>query len=723
MLRLAFPVDLLPQILTLAGDVGISIKIECILLGLPLVFDDASRAFEDLKPHHFPASMKLTQSVRWDDFLYTGSSDCDEISHKSISLCEVSWIIKFRPHILMSSRGSLWQHIANENSSRMFMALHKAKLTEGFPMKFADRAVKAGSFEAVEYLHEQGEACEDETAFLQAARKGCVAMFRYLREVHGKQFGPDVLINATRYGRMQLVIYLCSFITPPPECLQDAAGLGYLEIVKFLVDNATWKPKTYRSAIFEAIQNGHADILEVLCMQPFGWNSLHVALAKAKACIAGNTNDAMAYYRGPLWLKSEWIHMPSALNLRKTSTVSETFTSLLRDAAQRGSLDVVKFLLKYDSSADVCGKAMQCALLNGHLHVAEYLRSRGAVTQVSLYLLSLSGDLKVIQYCHQLGILQDTVHAIDAAAQNGYLEVVKFLHETRIADCTHHAMDRAAGLGHLEVVKWLHQFRHEGCTATALNVAAKSGHLEVVKWLHSNRSEGCTVDAINLAGAYNHLDVVEFLLKDHPEIRHARLWMDNALMSPKISLRMVELLHSHRLEICLYGAMDVAATRRDPSILHFLHRNRINGMEGFSTAAVDNAAGLGLIDNVKFLLKHRQEGGTSWGLSQAIRNGHVEVAKLLIPLFGDKVCFTSLFHQTMEAGNIEMARFLIREGLVEANANTLWCIAKRGFLKDVLWMEERGCKVTSEMLKFLSVFHPLHVLQRHWPDFNEGIEA
>ncbi|KAL8023552.1 putative ankyrin repeat-containing domain-containing protein [Plasmopara halstedii] len=100
---------------------------------------------------------------------------------------------------------------------------------------------------------------------------------------------------------------------------------------------------------------------------------------------------------------------------------------------------------------------------------------------------------------------------MDSAAAYGDLRLLQWFHEIRDGGCTTAAMDRAAANGFLSIVQWLHEHRTEGCTQMAMNEAAKNGHLDIVTWLHCNRNEGCTTMAIDRAAANSHLEIVKWL--------------------------------------------------------------------------------------------------------------------------------------------------------------------------------------------------------------------
>jgi hypothetical protein len=91
-------------------------------------------------------------------------------------------------------------------------------------------------------------------------------------------------------------------------------------------------------------------------------------------------------------------------------------------------------------------------------------------------------------------------------------------------------------------------------------------------------------------------------------------------------LNLVIFMHKHRHEGCSTKAMDNAASSGHLEIVKYLHENRT---EGCTTIAMDYAARDGHLEIVKYLHENRTEGCTTDAMDYAARNGHLEIVKFL----------------------------------------------------------------------------------------------
>ncbi|KAF1774148.1 Ankyrin repeat-containing domain [Phytophthora cactorum] len=131
----------------------------------------------------------------------------------------------------------------------------------------------------------------------------------------------------------------------------------------------------------------------------------------------------------------------------------------LRTAADRGDLNVVKWLTAYQPDMECSTRVMDSAALRGHLHIIKWLhhyRDEGCTTA-----------------------------AMDSAAAYGRLDVVQWLHDNRDEGSTTAAMDMAA------------VNRKEGCTSVASHFALLNGHMHILRWLNEQNVE--VQDAISPA--------------------------------------------------------------------------------------------------------------------------------------------------------------------------------------------------------------------------------
>ncbi|KAJ3104959.1 hypothetical protein HDU97_008707 [Phlyctochytrium planicorne] len=666
------PLELLIPVLVLTGDACVAIKLESILLGLPHRYTSPVDCFQDLTLDQFPASSKLTQKSKWTS------------SRIPKTLCEVHWIIRFRPLLLMASRGLLWHQIASENRFKLFVAINGVKVKEGFPLKLMDRAVENGNIEAVKYLWEKNELQCSESALEGAARNGHLDMLKYLHSHTWIRMRGSTLASACKWGQLRIVHFLAKLMQLNSDCLVKAASNGHLDVIQFLASNMLEESLVagVRDGMEVAALGGHHPVVRFLDLYyPNFYNEDTTALNAIKS---GDLQVIdLLHRRGKISPNAEMVE--EAINLgnvdvlRSMQAMSFHYSpNAVATAASKGRLDMIQFLceeVKPDPPASL-QYAIEAAAVGGHLPVVKYLCDRGILGRVSLDMVVESAGIEMVKHVHDFCHLTCSVAAMNRAAEKGYLDIVRFLDSRRFEGCTAAAMDGAARNGHLDVVMFLHERRTEGCTTAAMDGAASHGHLDIVRYLHERRTEGCTTAAMDGAAASGALEVVKFL-------------------------------HENRIEGCTTNAMDSAARLTDTRILKFLQENR---SEGCTSSAMDNAADVGMVESIRFLHIHRKEGCTIAALQRASRNGHIEVVGylhqngLLEGLQMDKWCFSAVLGR----GCIDIARYVLENGLVELDQRTLGELAFAGYLMDVKWVQEKaGLKVTQQDLMNLWKKHPL----------------
>ena len=163
--------------------------------------------------------------------------------------------------------------------------------------------------------------------------------------------------------------------------LRAASRYGYLEMVKYLVENGADIHARNDNALREASRYGHLDIVKYL---------------------VENGAD---------------IH---ALN-----------DEALRMASYNGHLDIVKFLVNNGANIHSLGNwALIMAIIKGHLEVVKFLVENGAnIHDRALIEASREGHLEIIKYLVQSGadIHTRNDYVLKNARDRGDLEIVKFL--------------------------------------------------------------------------------------------------------------------------------------------------------------------------------------------------------------------------------------------------------------------------------------------------------
>ncbi|KAJ3108767.1 hypothetical protein HDU97_000167 [Phlyctochytrium planicorne] len=659
MLHLAFPADLLPGILIHSGDIGNAIKIESIFLGLPHQHVDASTAYDALRPQDFPASMALTIRSIWDSSDLAGG-----VNNKQLSLCHIYWIIKFRPHILMWSKGKLWQRAALQGSLHMFKALYMARWTHGFPLAVFNKAVEAGNIDAVEFLSDKYERIENEyndSPTAKAAGNGHLHMLKYLKEKKRMTLGGRELATAIESGQMAVIQYLLPTAKVLPDHMYAAGKSGNVKVVKLLLSHERWGQVHMRFLKNAALDGGHYSLFELVCMNS-DFNSIQISVGKLKSLVAGD-GDVFVHCGGPQQFQVDLHQIANILyngNARLARILHTSNTdysaSSLEEIAARGHLECVKILMQHSTvTPNSQTRALEVALTKGHFDIAEYLFSQYPTANVSLDRLVEAGNLEIIMHVFKHYSVEGSNLAMEKAAELGFFSILEYLHMHSSYGCSTEAIDMAAGNGHLEIVIWLHTHRTDGCTVKAMDTAAGNGHLSVVEWLHLNRSEGCSPEAMDSASKNGHLHVVKWL-------------------------------HENRSEGCSTEAMDNAAANNHLRVVKFLHFHRF---EGCTAAAIDRAAMSGSVDIIQFLVKYREEGGTKAGLENAILGGHLDVLRILLPIVGEKeLDYKKLFFNALKSGDIDIVHFLLEEELLESDERIMGELVDHGYFNEAMWLHK-----------------------------------
>lgn len=298
--------------------------------------------------------------------------------------------------------------------------------------------------------------------------------------------------------------------------LQKIIQSGHLGMLQFICGGDGWstKKKIPDTMINIAVEHGHIHILKW-----FTAERLESIQTSSLDLCAANENALSIFH---------WLDSYDKLNL--TSNAMDR-------AAQKGRLDVLRFIYKRFPNLKCNSRGFDAAAANGHLDILEFLsihyREKGSVHAVQramenghaavLFWLFqntnhaannqafldtiLNGHVHILTHWYT-GIIQYPPGIVNSVVSRGHLSTLIWLHNHDVPGFSEETMDLAARRGYLEIVIWLDQHRTEGCTVSAIDYASKNGHLEVVEWLHFHRTEGCTSDALDFAAEHGHLEIL-----------------------------------------------------------------------------------------------------------------------------------------------------------------------------------------------------------------------
>jgi len=190
-------------------------------------------------------------------------------------------------------------------------------------------------------------------------------------------------------------------------------------------------------------------------------------------------------------------------------------------SSQFGLLSIVKYLVGI--KARITYQTLISATDNNHLHVVEYLISRGVNIREhndeALMRTVCRGHLDIVKLLVKYGadIKAQNNNAVISACSNGYLELAKYLVEmgADIKAKNDEALIGACIMGYLDIVKYLVSL---GADITVQNnktiiYASEFGYFKIVKYLVSLGADPLAQnnEAIYLAILNGHYKIVEYL--------------------------------------------------------------------------------------------------------------------------------------------------------------------------------------------------------------------
>ncbi|KAJ1551709.1 hypothetical protein HK096_003711 [Nowakowskiella sp. JEL0078] len=390
--------------------------------------------------------------------------------------------------------------------------------------------------------------------------------------------------------------------------------------------------------------------------------------------------------------------------------------TILRVAAARGNLDVVRWLIEEEGIDVSCDRDMAVceAAVNGHIEVVKYLHQKGANIHARWETCSrksaANGHLSLLKWLKEVGgdvrALDDA--ALTAASTNGHLEVVKWLVEKNNANV--HTKDDAslrgaAGNGHVQIVKYLRKCGSNirSKNDDALCKAALSGDMALTMWLHQH---GCNINSrenetlINACKAGN-LELAQWLVSIGADIFADRgISFRSAASGGHIKL--IKWLYDMGLnhKIHLDGAMKDASRSGHLHIVMWLCENAEAEIHADSDAPIRCAAVTGSLELVKWLHSSGADirANSDHAIRRAAKLGHLNLLRWLYKQGGDiRVKDDKPFRNAAKHGHIDVVQWLYSHGAdlraVDDLAVTL--ASKGGHLHVVQWLCSKGADPTA----------------------------
>ena len=237
-----------------------------------------------------------------------------------------------------------------------------------------------GDIKAVKFLLSRGVKCTKEAAY-RAIHKGELDMFNFLR-INGAPWDAHAMLIACTSGRLEIFkqLHMDGVSYHMDGMLQIASRGGYLELVKFLINNGA--PKNIEgpfltSPFLEAVQSSHLDVVEYLYSVGVTVNGQE---AMFRACYLG-------YLPIIKFLHSIGCRSPRAIN----------------GVSYSGNVEALKYLDRNGYTCHEDTDSMDVASFYGHLEVVKYLHSIGAkFTRKALIYARVNGYLNIVNFLNTI---------------------------------------------------------------------------------------------------------------------------------------------------------------------------------------------------------------------------------------------------------------------------------------------------------------------------------
>ncbi|EGG25034.1 hypothetical protein DFA_03280 [Cavenderia fasciculata] len=302
----------------------------------------------------------------------------------------------------------------------------------------------------------------------------------------------------------------------------------------------------------------------------------------------------------------------------RTDRMPNPLDTTTQKCQQLPSLQVVEFICTKDPKAIDINDAIDQNRLDIFIYMCEHFRELVQLEKVLIERVCSSGALDVLKYIHQkLFISADPVgYFVDLnfmrnAVNNGHLEIVKFLTYDFTVKSSSYVMDLAAAKGYFEIVQFLHESRTDGCSISAMDGAIKNGHLKIIEFLHNHRTEGASPNIIDYASQIGRLDIIKFMIENNRTEGFSGLAINWAVAQGRLDI--VQYLTPHL-------SKDTRAKMAE---------------------AVVNAAHIGSVDILDWLVEHGYKLLENNCMMAAIGNGHLQVVQYLVNRNNTKIAVTA----------------------------------------------------------------------------------
>ncbi|KAE9087779.1 hypothetical protein PF007_g20243 [Phytophthora fragariae] len=442
----------------------------------------------------------------------------------------------------------------------------------------------------------------------------------------------------------------------------------------------------------------------------------------------------------------------------------------LTAAVENGHGSVAWWLGTHFPHAEDMSKALNAAVCNGDIAMAEWLLARGtAWTRGDSALqpahhAATKGRVDVLQWLGRIGQLDGVIGLVLVAAKAGQLHAVRWLldRDTAIQEASRKlhltALGREASLsihiaavsGCLRTAKYLRAqakaptdslqrvtqtleqkrqleifSRQFGSSAEAavvsgktMTLAARNGHLQVVKWLYDEYDKDPDANLFDRSEtSYSYPPVYTVAMDSAAQFGHLKEvkylhQLSQSTDTESRKKRKRDEAHSQPPK-CTKRAMNGAAANGHLAVVEWLDQNRTDGC---TVEAMDSAAAGGHLEVVKWLHEHRSEGCSTAAIDGAAAKGHLEVVQWLHENTRAG-CTTSAMDQAAAGGHLNVVKWLHEHRTEGCTTSAMDLAAMYGHLNVVKWLHRNrteGCTTTAiDETSETGNLRMLQWLQRH----------
>jgi len=293
------------------------------------------------------------------------------------------------------------------------------------------------------------------------------------------------------------------------QALKVASENGYLDIVKFLVEEAGAKVRdTEETALFQAAANGHLDVVRYLfekgaCFKINHYNNIGLILAAQNKHL-----DVVKYLCEGVSCSNPYITSFNPQNPKIGVEVKIFGNMPLQHAVKNNDLEMAKYFISVGANKNYHCVEHTCE--NSYLEMVKILvKSENDILspiKKPLTLAVKNRHFEIIRYlCIEIGININNTDALCRTTYSGDLEMVQFLIENDMQNDLY-----GTSLGISDIHIW---------NECALECAIRNNQLEMVKYLCAAGANigANSNNALRKASGAGYLDIVKVLIEYIPK--------------------------------------------------------------------------------------------------------------------------------------------------------------------------------------------------------------